>query len=128
MDNVVRKWLALMAEDQLVDQEGLGILVGRCMGLFYACYDMVGSRDPEWLQAALNMLINLFHQYRLVTNVAKYKAVIYQPGTLRSEMLEEAVGRRCTGRGEKHQERLIWKIPFLECGVELNTRLIMAHR
>ena len=34
--NVVRNWLAMMVEDQLVAQEGLGLSAGRCMGLLYA--------------------------------------------------------------------------------------------
>ena len=69
------------------------------MGLLYADDSMVGSRDLEWLQGALNMLIRLFHRYRLVENVIKYKAITYQPGTLRSGMSEEAVGRWYMGRG-----------------------------
>ena len=92
VDNVVRKWLALMAEDQLVDQEGLGISVGRCMGLFYACYDMVGSRDPEWLQVDLNVLIGLLQLYGMVWNIAKYKSKTCQPKTVRYGILEEVVG------------------------------------
>ena len=60
VDNVVRNWLALVVEDQLVTQEGLGLLVGRCLGLFYVDYGMVVSQDPEWLQGSLNVLIVLF--------------------------------------------------------------------
>ena len=53
----------------------------------------------EWLQGDLNVLICLFLRYGLVDNVAKYKAVKLQPGTLWSIMLEDAVGLWCMGRG-----------------------------
>ena len=42
VNTIVQNWLALMVEDQLVPDEGLGILVGRCLGLFYADNLMVG--------------------------------------------------------------------------------------
>ena len=54
--------------------------VGQCLGLFCAKYGMVVSRDPEWLQGALNVLIILLQRYGLVTNVDKYKAMMCQPG------------------------------------------------
>ena len=47
VDNVVRNWLALTVEDQLVAQEVLGPAVGSCMGIFYTNNGVVGSRDPE---------------------------------------------------------------------------------
>ena len=64
-----------MLEDQLVDQEGLGLAIGRCLVLLYADYGVVGLRDPEWIQGALNVLVGLFHWYILVVIVAKSKAV-----------------------------------------------------
>ena len=46
-ENVVRNWLVLTVEDQLVALEGLRLAVGRCLGLFYAENGVVGLRDPE---------------------------------------------------------------------------------
>ena len=42
VDNVVRTWLAMTAEYQTVVQEGLGINVGICLGVFYTDNGMVG--------------------------------------------------------------------------------------
>ena len=72
---------------------------------------MVGSRDPEWLQGALNVTIELLRRYRLVANFEKSKAMNFQPGTLRYGMSEEAVGRWCTGRRATYYERLKRRIP-----------------
>ena len=52
--------------------------MGRCIGMFYADYGLVGSRYLEWLQGSLNMLIGLLRQYRLVDNTAKSKAMIFR--------------------------------------------------
>ena len=82
----------MTVEDQLAAQEGLGLAVGRCLGLLYTDDGMVESRDTEWLQGALNVLIGLLLWYRMVSNAAKSKAMTFQTGTLQSEMLEEAVG------------------------------------
>ena len=46
VDNVVLNWLALMLEDPLVTQEGLGLVLWRCLGLLYAGNIMVVLLDP----------------------------------------------------------------------------------
>ena len=69
MENVVRNWLLLMVEYQLVDQEGMGLVVGKCLGLFYTDNGVVGLWYMEWLQGALNLLIGLLRQYGPVVNV-----------------------------------------------------------
>ena len=87
----VRNCISLTVEDQLVAQEGLVIAVGKFQRIFYEDDRDVGSRDPEWLQGALNMLICLFYWYGLVANVTKYRSMTYKLGTLQSNMLEEAM-------------------------------------
>ena len=87
VDNVVQNWLALTVEYQLVSQEVLVLAVGRCMGLFYDDDGVVVLCNLEWLRVNLNVLIGPFHQYGLVANIAKSKAMICQPGTLWSGML-----------------------------------------
>ena len=49
VDNVVWNWLALTVEDQMITQEGLGLAVGRCLGIFYAENSVVVSQGLEWL-------------------------------------------------------------------------------
>ena len=119
VNNVVQNWLVIAVEYQLVAQEVLVLVVWRCLVLFYNDNDMVGLRDPEWLQVALKVLIGLFHRYRLVENATKSKAMTCQPGTHQSIMLEEAVGQQCTDMRLLHCE---WLIRWISCpyfGVEL---------
>ena len=60
VDNAVRIWLSVIVEYQRVYHDGLREAFRRCLGFFYTNYGMVGSRDPDWLQHSINMLVGLF--------------------------------------------------------------------
>ena len=64
---------------QAVAQEGLGLNLGICLGVFYTTDGMIGDWGSEWLQNALIVLIGLFRGYRLVKNVAKSRTMKCQP-------------------------------------------------
>ena len=88
--NVIRTRLTITTEDQRVDHDRLGETVGRCLGVFYANDGMVGSRDAEWMQQLMNILVGLFRRYFLAANIAKSRTMRCQPGALRSGMSEDA--------------------------------------
>ena len=58
--NIIRTWLAITVDDQRVAHDRMREAVGRCLGVFYADDGMVGSRDSEWLQHLMNILVGLF--------------------------------------------------------------------
>ena len=60
-----------------------------CMGLFYADDGIIISRDPEWILGAITVLIGLFGRVRLMVNVAKYKTIPCQSGSIPTEVSEE---------------------------------------
>ena len=45
-ENMMRNWLTMMAEEKIVAHDGLGLAVGRYMGIFYVADGLVGSQDP----------------------------------------------------------------------------------
>ena len=102
VDNVVPNWLVLVVEDQMVTQEGLGVTVGRYMGLFYIDNGVVRLWDPEWNQGALNMIIVLFCWYGLVENVVKSKSMTFQTVTLQYGMSEEELGQQRIRGGDRY--------------------------
>ena len=106
VDNVIITWLAITVESQRVAHDGLGDTVWRCLRVFYAEDSMVGSRDPEWLQHAMNVLVGLFRRYGLAAIVTKSRTLTGQPGALRPGMSEEAMVLKCTGVGDLYQARL----------------------
>ena len=89
---------------------------------------MFGSRDPDWLQHTMNVLVGLFRRYGLAANVAKSQTMTCQPGALRAGMSEETMELKCTGVGDLYRVRLRRQIPCPECGVELTEGSMTAHR
>ena len=86
VDSVVRHWISLMVEDEAVIQEGLGHAVGQKLRVFYVYDGILGSRDPEWIQGSLNVLVGMFQGIGLVANIAKLKTMACHPGVIRSGM------------------------------------------
>ena len=71
VENFIRTWLAMTVEDQSVAHDGLGEIVGKYLGLFYANDDMSSSRNTDWMQHEMDILVGLFIRYGLAANVAK---------------------------------------------------------
>ena len=101
----------MTVEDNTDICDGLGHAMGRSMGVLYAEYDLIGSKNQEWLQGTYNVLIGLFLWVGLIANVTKSKIFMCRPGTIRLVMSEEAMGCRSTGRGTTYQERLQRRLP-----------------
>ena len=95
----IRTWLAMRVEDQRAAQNSLVEAVGKCLGLFYANDDMVGSLDAFRLQHSMKILVGPFRRYGLTSNSAKSCMMTCQPGVLRSGVSEEAKALNCTGLG-----------------------------
>ena len=68
--------------------------------MVYADDGMVGSRDLDWMQHTMNVLVGFFRRYGLASNVAKLHTTIYQPGALRARMSEEDMALKGTGVGD----------------------------
>ena len=56
-------------------------------------------QDQEWLQGAFNILIGLLLWIEITESIVNPKTTTCKPGEIRSEMSEEAVGRRSIGKG-----------------------------
>ena len=95
---MVCHWMSTAVEDDAVIHDRLGHAVGKMLGVFWAENGIIGSRDPEWLQGALNVLIGLIHQIGLMENFAKSQMMMCQLGEIRLGMSEEVVGWKSTGK------------------------------
>ena len=80
IDAVVREWLRLMRET--LDNSG-GYLTDQIEALFAIFYvddGYIASRDAEFLQEALNILVETFKRVSLATNTKKTQAMVCTPG------------------------------------------------
>ena len=84
----------------------LGETIGRCLGVFYANNGMVISRNSDWLQHKMNVLVGIFRRYGLAANIAKSCTTTCQPGALQARMSEEAMALKCMGVGDSYSVRL----------------------
>ncbi len=69
---------------------GIFAEVSREIVAFFVDNGMVGSRDPIWLQGALDVIIILFESISLRTNPDKTKVMTCVPGNIRVARTEEA--------------------------------------
>jgi hypothetical protein len=84
-DAIVRHWL------MLVDINGMD--AREWLALFYADDGLAAARDPEWLKKAMNVLIGLFEQVGLQTNVTKTKAITCTPGHIHGPVCTNTCGK-----------------------------------
>ena len=57
VENVIRTWLVMTVEDQMLAHGVLGETIRRYPGVFYFNDDMMGSREPDWMQHLINVLL-----------------------------------------------------------------------
>ena len=50
--------------------------------IFYVDDGYIASRDPDFLQRALDMMVNIFRRTHLETNTAKTQAMVCTPGKM----------------------------------------------
>ena len=50
--------------------------------IFYVDDGYIASRDPDFLQRALNMLVEIFQRTGLETNIKKTQAMVCTPGMI----------------------------------------------
>ena len=90
----------MTVEDQRVAHDGMGEAIGRFLGFFYVDDGMVVSRESEWIQNSMNVLVGIFRCYGISANVAKSCTMMCQSGVIRSGMSEESKTLKCTGGTE----------------------------
>ena len=64
------------------------------MGVFYADNGIIGSREPEWIQGAINVLIGILKRFGQMTNVAKSRTMTCHLGVIYAGVSEEAFSSR----------------------------------
>ena len=127
VESLVRHLMSLTVEYEYATHEGLGVSVGRCMGLFYVDGVIIGSRDLKWLQGGINYFIRLFRRVILMTNVSKSKTMTCHPGEICIGISKEAFSQSSKEEGSTYRECLRRRIPCPDCRVDLTARYMMDH-
>jgi hypothetical protein len=84
VDAVAREWLRELREGGDYEVWELDELVSIFFAIFYVDNMYVASRDTEFLQRVLDLLMSLFERVGLETNVSKTQTMICSPGRIRT--------------------------------------------
>ena len=85
VDAVAQEWKRLMQET--LDFGGAGEeereeIIGELFAIFYVDDGYIAFRDPDFLQRALDMPVDIFRWTGLETNTAKTQAMVCTPGKI----------------------------------------------
>ena len=98
VDAVVMEWLRLLREKMVTEDEELDGMMATLFAIFYVDDAYIASRDPVFLQQAIDGLVSAFERVGLETNIKKTQAMTCTPGTIRLQLPTESYLRMRTGR------------------------------
>ena len=98
VDAVVWEWMRQLEQDGDYDEEQAAELMATFFAIFYVDDAYLASRDAEFLQHALTLLVDLFARVGLQTNTPKTQTMICTPGRVRTQLPSESYHRMMTGR------------------------------
>ena len=130
IDSVLRYWFTLVISDEgvLLDSNELGPTVATRLTIFYADDGILTEVERHWLQAALDILVGLFHRCGLETNASKTKAMTLFPSQTRTMLTNHAYKRRMTGQGEDHRQLKKRRVTCPACGNDLAAASLASHQ
>ena len=86
VDAVAREWLQILRDESVLGEEAIDLLMATFFAIFYVDDAYLASRDPDFHQRALDVLVNLFVRVGLETNVKKTQMMICMPGRICTQL------------------------------------------
>jgi hypothetical protein len=83
---VAREWLRILRDVSELEEEAIELLLATFFAIFYVDDVYLASRDPDFLQRALDVLVNFFARVGLETNMKKTQTMICTPGRIRTQL------------------------------------------
>jgi hypothetical protein len=98
VDAVARECFRRLREESVLEEGESDHLMDTFFAVFYVDDAYLASRDPEFLQRAIDLIIELFARVGLETNITKTQAVICTPGRIRIQLPSDSYVRLRRGR------------------------------
>ena len=102
-------------------------LAKKLASLFYADGILLEYPQPARFQDALDMLTGLLERVGLRTNMANTVGMVYQLCHYTGSQLTDAYTRQIKGEVPTYLERQRERVRFPDCGVDLETYLLVTH-
>jgi hypothetical protein len=97
VDAFAREWVWQLREESELEEAVITELMAAFFAIFYVDDAYLASRDPEFLQRALDILVDLFARVGLETNVKKTQTMICTPRRIRTQLPAASYARMREG-------------------------------
>jgi hypothetical protein len=122
---VVHEWMRLMHET-FDDTEGnLAECIAGLFTIFYINDSYIALHDVEFLQEALDILVESFKHVELASNTKKMQAMVCTPGKIRVQLTLDPYKRMCKGAATGEESRMA--VVCHMCNKTLQTRSLRQH-
>ena len=126
VDVVAREWLRILRDESELEEEAIELLLATFFAILYVDDVYLASRDPDFLQRALDVLVDLFVQVGLETSVKKTQTMICTPGRIHTQLLTALY--QWMKRGLVTAEEWdSWKVQCRQCGKSMAASSLRRH-
>ena len=126
VDVVAREWLRILRDESELEEEAIELLLATFFAILYVDDVYLASRDPDFLQRALDVLVDLFVQVGLETSVKKTQTMICTPGRIHTQLLTALYQwmKRGLVTAEEWDSR---KVQCRQCGKSMASSSLRRH-
>ena len=125
VDAIVREGIRIMRETLDNSNGELATRIEALFAIFYVDDGYIASKDVEFLQEALHILVKTFRRVGLATNTKTMQAMVCTPGKIRVHLLMDSYRRLREGvaAGEEGKRAIICHV----CEATLQARSLRSH-
>jgi hypothetical protein len=93
VDAIAWEWLRELREGSALEPDEIDRLMATFFAIFYVNDAYLASRNPDFLQRALDVIVGLSSRVGLKTNAQKMQTMICTPGRIRIQLPEDSYAR-----------------------------------
>jgi hypothetical protein len=126
VDAIAREWLCGLWKENALEPDEIDQLMATFFAIFYVDEAYLASRDPDFLQRALDVIVGLFDRVGLETNIQKMQAMICTPGRICTQLPEDSYawmhgGMTLAGEWES------WMVVCCQCDTLVQASSLRRH-
>jgi hypothetical protein len=126
VDAIAWEWLQELQEGSTLKPDKTDHLMATFFAIFYVDDAYLASRNPDFLQRALNVIVGLFARVGLETNAQKTQAMICTPGRICIQLPEDLYawmhgGMTSAGEWES------WMVVCCQCNASVKVSSLRRH-
>jgi hypothetical protein len=126
VDTVAWEWSRELWEGSALKPDEINCLMAAFCAIFYVDDAYLASRNPNFLQRALDVIVGIFDRIGLETNIQIIQAMIYTPGRIRIQLPEDSYARMCGGMttaGEWESRMVVCR----QCNASVQASSLLRH-